>query len=119
MIHEDVCSITDLCLQAGSRQAVDLLQKNGVDVWMVTGDNERTATAIAKELGISNVFAQVLPADKSAKVQALQERGHIVCMVGDGVNDSPALVRVCLIYRVSEKSLLVHSFEVLVVFAAC
>ncbi|MGZ4660720.1 MAG: heavy metal translocating P-type ATPase [Arthrobacter sp.] len=76
-----------------SRQAVQALQRRGVKVAMVTGDAHQVAQAVAADLGIDEVFAEVLPADKDKKVAELQGRGMKVAMVGDGVNDSPALAR--------------------------
>jgi Cu2+-exporting ATPase len=76
-----------------SRQAVRALQARGIKVAMVTGDARQVAHAVAAELGIDEVFAEVLPADKDKKVAELQGRGLKVAMVGDGVNDSPALAR--------------------------
>ncbi|APX03576.1 copper-translocating P-type ATPase [Arthrobacter sp. QXT-31] len=76
-----------------SRQAVAALQHRGVKVAMITGDARQVAAAVASELNIDEVFAEVLPADKDKKVAELQARGLKVAMVGDGVNDSPALAR--------------------------
>jgi Cu2+-exporting ATPase len=76
-----------------SREAVDALHRLGVRVAMVTGDAREVAEAVAADLGIDEVFAEVLPEDKARVVVALQERGHVVAMVGDGVNDAPALAR--------------------------
>lgn len=80
-------------VRAESRQAVAALQNRGVKVAMITGDARQVAEAVAADLHIDEVFAEVLPADKDKKVAELQARGLKVAMVGDGVNDSPALAR--------------------------
>jgi Cu+-exporting ATPase len=80
-------------VKAESIVAIKHLQKMGIQVWMVTGDNQRTANAIGKEVGIEDIFADVLPGEKSEKVKELQSKGLTVAMVGDGVNDAPALAQ--------------------------
>ncbi len=75
-----------------SAEAVRRLQAQGIEVVMLTGDSRAVADAVAAELGIDTVFAGVLPGDKAAKIEELQRAGKRVAMVGDGVNDAPALV---------------------------
>jgi Cu+-exporting ATPase len=72
---------------------VAYLRSQNMETWMITGDNDTTARTIAAECGIDNVISQVLPREKQTHVQELQRQGKIVCFVGDGVNDSPALTQ--------------------------
>ena len=80
-------------LKKESVETIQILKKNNIDVWMLTGDNDRTARAIAAQAGIDNVMSEVLPDKKSEKVRELQNQGKIVAMIGDGINDAPALTQ--------------------------
>ncbi len=80
-------------LKEFSKEAVKDLKKMGMNVIMLTGDNERTANAVAREVGVERVIASILPAEKAKIVKMLQEEGNMVAMVGDGINDAPALAQ--------------------------
>lgn len=87
-----VIAVADV-VKPTSRQAIERLTKMGIEVVMLTGDNERTAQAIQKQLGITRIRAEVLPQEKEEEIRLLQASGRKTAMVGDGINDAPALVR--------------------------
>ncbi|MDP2695738.1 MAG: heavy metal translocating P-type ATPase [bacterium] len=80
-------------LKEDAGKAIEMIKKMGLGVWMITGDNERTAKAIGNKLGIENIMAGVLPQEKSTKIKFLQQENKKVAMVGDGINDAPALTQ--------------------------
>lgn len=91
-IFSGIVAVADT-IKIDSKEAVLRLEKMGIDVIMLTGDNQRTAKAIGEEAGIRNVIAEVMPEEKSNVIKALQENGKVVAMVGDGINDAPSLAR--------------------------
>ncbi|MHB1688897.1 MAG: heavy metal translocating P-type ATPase [Ignavibacteriaceae bacterium] len=94
-VNGELCGVIAVAdtIQSTSKDAILELKKMGIEVIMITGDNERTAKAIAKEAGIEKVIAGVLPQDKGNHIKKIQEEGRIAAMVGDGINDAPALAQ--------------------------
>lgn len=87
---EGIIAVADI-LRESAMPAIQMLRRRGIEIYVLTGDNQRTARAIAAQLGIDNVIAEVLPQDKAAKIMKIKNAGKTVAMVGDGINDAPAL----------------------------
>lgn len=94
-IEDEVIGFISLAdvIKEDSKRAIDAFMGSGKEIWLITGDNERVANAVAKRLGIKNVISQSKPKDKMNKINELQKNGKVVAMIGDGVNDAPALTK--------------------------
>lgn len=95
MTEDEVIGILNLAdtIRKDSREAVEIIRREGIKLWMLTGDNEKAAKEVSDELGLDGYFAEVLPDQKQEKIRKLQDQGEFVAMVGDGINDAPALAR--------------------------
>lgn len=94
-LQDDIIGLIALAdvLKSDSEKAIRAFRDSGKEIWLITGDNERVANAVAKKLGINDVIAQAKPKDKMRKISELQKDGNVVAMIGDGVNDAPALTK--------------------------
>jgi P-type Cu+ transporter len=92
-VNQELTAIIALAdqIKANSAEVVSTLEKMGIAVYMLTGDNRKTAQAVGNKIGIQKVIAEVLPQNKAAEIEKLKKQGLIVAMVGDGINDAPAL----------------------------